>query len=241
MSAPTITVETRTEALRRVISAPAQGWEFSIWEDQADSQPRVRDIDAATRLGYARPRDVRKTIERIWPEDKRPSCRAAVAHQLVGPGGKGTRTYTVQEYWLTEAELLKLCARAETPIAEAILDEMIAVYMAVRRHLVATVPVKAHERKPPQLTPSQRFLPPAGVQFRPPTGDLPPPAPKPQLPAPAPKPQGQYIIELNGTSVRVSQVIAEHTPRDPASAWANRALVEVILSSLGIAGASRPA
>lgn len=33
--------------------------------------------------------------------------------------------------------------------ADAVLDEIIAVYMAVRRHLVAAVPVKAHERKLP--------------------------------------------------------------------------------------------
>jgi hypothetical protein len=34
-----------------------------------------------------------------------------VERQPVGPGGKGIREYTVSEYWLTEAELLKLCAR----------------------------------------------------------------------------------------------------------------------------------
>lgn len=239
MSAPTITVETRTEALRRILRAPATGREMSVWADAPDDEPRIRDIDLAMWLGYARPRTARDLIKRVFSANKLPHVRTTVMRTSMPKGG--ARDVTVQEYWLTEAEALKFIARSETPIAEAILDEIIAVYMAVRRHLVATVPVKAHERKPPQLTPSQRFLPPAGVQFRPPTGDLPPPAPKPQLPAPAPKPQGQYIIELNGTSVRVSQVIAEHTPRDPASAWANRALVEVILSSLGIAGASRPA
>lgn len=149
MSTPAITVETRTEQLRRILTPSAQGWEFSIWENMPDNEPRIRDIDAATRLEYKRPRDVRKVIERIWPEDKRPSCRDTVARQPVGPGGKGTRTYTVTEYWLTEAELLKLIARSETPVAETILDEMIAVYMAVRRHMVAAVPVKAHERKLP--------------------------------------------------------------------------------------------
>jgi len=164
----TITVETRTEQTRRVLIPSAQGWEFSIWENMPDGEPRIRDIDAATRLGYSRPRDVRKVIERIWPEDKRPSCRDTVARQPVGPGGKGTRTYTVTEYWLTEAELLKLIARSETPVAEAILDEMIAVYMAVRRHLVAAVPVKAHERKLP--APKA----PAGFADRPAPPALPP-------------------------------------------------------------------
>lgn len=160
----TITVETRTEQTRRILSAP--GWEFSIWEDQTDSEPRIRDTDAAARLGYVRPRKVREVIERIWPEDKRPHVRSATVRTSMPKGG--AREVSVQEYWLTEAELLKLIARSETPVAEAILDEMIAVYMAVRRHLVAAVPVKAHERKLP--APKA----PAGFADRPAPPALPP-------------------------------------------------------------------
>lgn len=162
----TITVETRTEQTRRVIVPSAQGWEFSIWENMPDGEPRIRDIDAATRLGYSRPRDVRKVIKRIWPENKAPYVRATMARSQTPTGG--TREVSVKEYWLTEAELLKLIARSETPVAEAILDEMIAVYMAVRRHLVAAVPVKAHERKLP--APKA----PAGFIDRPAPPSLPP-------------------------------------------------------------------
>lgn len=187
MSAPTITVETRTETLRRVLSirgAVERPWEFSCWASAPDDEPRISATEAARRLGYAQPLNAKQTVERIFPENKRPHVVTTVMKTSMPRGG--TREVKVRDYQLTEAELLKFIARSETPIAEAILDEIIAVYMAVRRHLVATVPVKAHERKPPQLTPSQRFLPPAGVQFRPPTGDLPPPDLKPQLPAPTP-------------------------------------------------------
>ena len=163
MSAPlSPAVQVRTEALRRVLSTTlTHSWEFSCWEDAPDDEPRIRDTDAATQLGYAQPRDVRKLIERIWPENQRPNCRDTVARQPVGPGGKGTREYKVSEYWLTEAQLLKLIARSETPVAESILDEMIAVYMAVRRHLATTVAVKAHERAlpAPKALPEPRQLP----------------------------------------------------------------------------------
>jgi hypothetical protein len=108
-------------------------WVFTI-PGANGTEPLIRDLDAAARLGFARPRDIRKLIERLWPENARPIQRATVARRNVRGGG--VQEYRVDEYWLTEAELLKLCARAETKVAEAVLDEMIAVYMAVRRGLL---------------------------------------------------------------------------------------------------------
>jgi hypothetical protein len=48
----------------------------------------------------------------------------------------GFRETVTEESWLTEAQLLKLCARSETPIADAILDDLVHVYMLVRRGLL---------------------------------------------------------------------------------------------------------
>jgi hypothetical protein len=42
----------------------------------------------------------------------------------------------VEEYWLTEAQALKVVSKSETDKADALLDEVIAVYMAVRRGMV---------------------------------------------------------------------------------------------------------
>lgn len=147
MSAP-LSIETRTEALRRVLTTnAAHGWEFSLWEGAPDEEPRIRDVDAAARLGYERPRKIRELIKRIWPENKAPHCRSTMSRQSTGNGG--SREYKVNEFWLTEAQLLKVIARSETAIAEAILDEMIRVYMAVRRHLSQTIPVVGHARALP--------------------------------------------------------------------------------------------
>lgn len=110
----------------------ASGWDMTIWPGAGD-EPRIRDLDAAERLGFARTRKIREIIERIWPGFAGLYCRPTVGRQPVGPKGGGVREFVYNEVWLTEAQLLKVIARSETPIAEAILDEMISVYMAVRR------------------------------------------------------------------------------------------------------------
>ena len=131
----------------------AAGWTLSVWNDLTDGEPRVRDLDAAERLGFARPRDVRKLIERIWHENQRPNCRATVARQSTGNGGR--REFSTQEYWLTEAELLKVIARCSTPIADAILDDMIRVYMAVRRQLATPTRAIKPRRSPVRVLPAE--------------------------------------------------------------------------------------
>lgn len=129
--ARTVDVQVVREESREVLRVEA--WQFSVWKDLGDGIPRIRDTDAGERLGFARPRVIRELIERIWPENKRPNWRRTVGRQPVGPGGKGIREFEVNEYWLTKAELLKVCARAETAPADAMLDEMIRVYLAVDR------------------------------------------------------------------------------------------------------------
>lgn len=103
-------------------------WCFRLDAHDPAAEPLIRDTDAAERLGFARPRDIRKIITRIWPENQRPAYRATVARN--GPGRRAAG-----EFWLTEAQLLKVITRSETHVADAIVDEMIRVYMAVRRGL----------------------------------------------------------------------------------------------------------
>ena len=115
-------------------------WSLTVWPESGDEQPRIQDLEAARRLGFKRPRKIREIIERIWPRNAGLYVRPTVGRQPVGPRGGGSREYTVNEIWLTEAQLLKLCARSETDIAEAILDDMIRVYMLARRGLTRPAP-----------------------------------------------------------------------------------------------------
>lgn len=116
---------------------------LTVWMEYGDSEPRMIDTDVAAKLGFTQTRDIRKLIERIWPENQRPHVRATVARTSMPRGGE--REVAVNAYWLTEAQILKVVARSETPAAESILDEMIRVYMLARRGLLAPVQPPTHD------------------------------------------------------------------------------------------------
>lgn len=69
-----------------------------------NDQPRARDITIAQRLGFKRPRDIRKLIERNLIELERYGTCATVAR--VSKGKRGSTSFT--EYWLNEEQALLL-------------------------------------------------------------------------------------------------------------------------------------
>jgi len=105
-------------------------WELTVWVGRGDEEPRIRDLDLGERLGYANPIDIRKLIRRLEDEKK---LKDLVVFATVAKtsGGRPGR-----EYWLTEAQALKVVAKSETSIADALLDEVIRVYMLARRGLL---------------------------------------------------------------------------------------------------------
>jgi hypothetical protein len=130
------------EAHRMVKVGP---WTLTEWLEWGDQEPRLSDEDVARRLGFKAPRQVRELIKSIWPVEQRPNCRRLRRHQSTGNGA--SRVYEVTEFWLTAPEVLKLCARSKQPVAEAILDDMIRVYLLALRGLL----VPADERTAKQL------------------------------------------------------------------------------------------
>lgn len=106
-----------------------EGWSL----DTTGDEPLVRDIDLAERLGYEKPRDVRKLIKRLIDRGI-----IAVIHQrstverTSQPHG-GEREYTVTEYWLTEGQAMHVCMQSKTPNAITIQKEVVNVFMAVRK------------------------------------------------------------------------------------------------------------
>jgi len=118
-----------------------EGWPLGF---TCEGEPRIRDLDLGERLGFDRPRDVRKLVARMVDAGKLNDVdqRATVAR---GEGAVAAQPVT--EYWLTEAQALKVAARSETDIADALLDEMIHVFMLARRgELPASAPEYASAR-----------------------------------------------------------------------------------------------
>lgn len=133
-------------ALARIVKI--DGWSVTMDDDE----PRIMDEELGKRLGFARTRKIRELIERLLRDGKLNDihCRPTVGRQSTGNGG--TREYVVDAYWLTKKQALKVIAKSETAIADAILDVVIDVFDAVMRgQLVAAaqqVPVPVLSTSP---------------------------------------------------------------------------------------------
>lgn len=114
MSASAIT---RTEAV--------DGWTLGFAGET--DEPRIRDVELGERLGFDRPRDVRKLVARVAKSPTFGAVEVCATVARTSGGRPGS------EFWLTEAQALKVIAKCETEKADTILDEVIAVYLAWRR------------------------------------------------------------------------------------------------------------
>ena len=111
------------------------GWD--LVKEDGSSEPRIRDLDLAGRLQYREPKAIRKLIKRLVEAGFLPniSIRDTVSRTELPSGG--VRETTVQEYHLTEAEALLVISRSETEVATKIMQEVIDVYISVRRGLLS--------------------------------------------------------------------------------------------------------
>ena len=89
---------------------------------QVEGEPRVRDIDLAERLGFERPRDIRKLIDRNMQKVLRYGLCATVARST---GGR-----SATEYWLNRRQMMVVCMAADTVNAIEVQDAMIVVFDA---------------------------------------------------------------------------------------------------------------
>lgn len=91
-------------------------------------EPRVADIVLGERLGFDRPRDIRKIIARNQGELHRFGFCATVAQNHGGGRGRPGR-----QYWLNEGQALLICMFSDTDRAADVREQLIKVFMAWRR------------------------------------------------------------------------------------------------------------
>lgn len=90
------------------------------------TEPLVRDLDLAEWLGYEDRHKIRGLIHRHAASLGGVSATMAETASLLG--GRPGKTY-----YLNERQVLRLCAKSETPRANQVLDAMIDVFMEARR------------------------------------------------------------------------------------------------------------
>ena len=126
------------------------GWQLTVFDD--DSDPLIRDIDLAVRLGYERPRDIRQLIERLIRAGNLKDIRMRGAVQRIDLGQNRFRDDEVEEYWLTQKQALKVIMRSDAAMADAIQDEIIDVYVAYRQGLLRPALIALQLRLTPDLS-----------------------------------------------------------------------------------------
>ena len=92
---------------------------------EIDGEPRARDLDLAERLGFSRPRDIRKLIERNIVEITTYGPCATVARPV--------QSNEVSEYWLSEEQALLVAVLSNAANAPAVRAMLIKAFVAWRR------------------------------------------------------------------------------------------------------------
>lgn len=114
-----------------------EGWSLVVAErDDGEREPRIEDEELGRRLGFDRERDIRKLIARYTESGELQGVhvRATVARTSMPNGGE--REVAVNVYELTEEQACFVAAKSETPAANALLKEMIHVFVLARRGML---------------------------------------------------------------------------------------------------------
>lgn len=104
---------------------------FSDWpiavSGLGDREPRIRDVELAERLGFKELVSIRRLIKSLIRTGKLSDIK--VLHGAsAATGGR-----PVAEYWLTERQAIKVVAKSATDRADALLDEVIEVFVLARQ------------------------------------------------------------------------------------------------------------
>lgn len=107
------------------------GWRLCVFSTET-GEPRIRDLDLAERLGYSKTHNIRDLIRTMLKEGR---LRDVLVFRVTRKTPQGGRPG--EEFWLTEAQALKVIAKSGTDAADRILDEMIEVFRLAIRGLLS--------------------------------------------------------------------------------------------------------
>ncbi|QOF96714.1 Rha family transcriptional regulator [Novacetimonas hansenii] len=109
-----------------------------------DGELRIKDEDLGVRLGFNRPRDIRKIIVRYLPELGRMGVCATASQTSGSKGGRPT-----EAYYLNRKQAIFITAKSETAIAADITIEIVERFDAYERGEVGAI--KSPDQKPKRI------------------------------------------------------------------------------------------
>ena len=112
------------------------GWRLCVFSTDT-GEPRIRDLDLAERLGYKKTHNIRDLIRGLIRDGKLREIQTIRQSRMIARSGRGQVRVDEEEFWLTEAQALKVVAKSGTDTADAILDEMIEVFRLAIRGLLS--------------------------------------------------------------------------------------------------------
>jgi hypothetical protein len=124
---------TRGSALEVAANGNAAPAFQSLAVAEFEGEPRIRDLDLAERLGFDRPRDIRKLIERHMPEINGLGICATVAQNHGGGRGRPSK-----EFYLNEEQALLVAVLSDAPQAPAVRAMLIRTFVTYRRGQLET-------------------------------------------------------------------------------------------------------
>jgi hypothetical protein len=107
---------------------------FDGWDlDMTTGEPRVRDLDIATRAGLVKPADIRRVIVANWE-----TLSAFGEIRIIAPSAPIRRGPKGREYWLTEEQATSLVSMLKTPLGKQLHVAIVRLFVAYRRGQLAT-------------------------------------------------------------------------------------------------------
>lgn len=109
---------------------------------EVEGIPRTRDLELADRLGFRRPHELRRLIQRNMGEIESHGVCVTVTKTSGLAGGRPGR-----EFWLNEEQSLLVAILSEAPNAPAVRSMLIKVFVAWRRGHLDSVDLPADIRE----------------------------------------------------------------------------------------------
>jgi hypothetical protein len=135
--------------------------DYILTAENPNDEPRIVDSEVAKRLGYRRDRDFRRMIRRLVEEGELPGIHMRATTARISKPKGGFEDRVVEEFHLTEREVIIATMAAKTPKAKRFRAQFAEVIVQARQQLrqhVETVDLRPEILNGPRICDSPRLV-----------------------------------------------------------------------------------